>query len=80
MKKYLAIVFSLCILLQAAVSFAAPYRRYSSDVYVSGYTRSDGTSVQSHYRSAPDGNASNNYGSWNYKNNSGDNHSRRYGW
>jgi hypothetical protein len=31
------------------------------DVYVNGYYRKDGTYVQPHYRSAPDGNARNNY-------------------
>lgn len=33
----------------------------SSSVSVRGYTRKDGTYVQPHYRSAPDGDASNNY-------------------
>lgn len=80
MKKVLALVLFVCTLMQAAISFAAPYRRSSSDVYVSGYTRSDGTYVRSHYRSAPDGISSNNYGSWDYQNNSGDNHYKKYGW
>jgi hypothetical protein len=31
------------------------------DVYVRGYTRRDGTQVQGHYRSDPDGIKSNNY-------------------
>lgn len=31
------------------------------DVYVNGYYRKDGTYVQPHYRSAPDGNPYNNY-------------------
>lgn len=31
------------------------------DVYVNGYHRSDGTYVQSHHRSDPDGDASNNW-------------------
>jgi len=38
----------------------------SADVYVRGYTRSDGTYVQPHYRSNPDGIKSNN---WSYPGN-----------
>lgn len=34
----------------------------AGDVYVNGYYRADGTYVQPHYRSAPDGNRFNNYG------------------
>jgi len=34
---------------------------YGSDVYVRGYTRQNGTYVAPHYRSAPDGNPSNNW-------------------
>ena len=34
---------------------------YAKDVYVSAYTRSDGTHVQAHYRSAPDGEFDNNW-------------------
>ncbi|WP_147406486.1 hypothetical protein [Pseudomonas reidholzensis] len=33
----------------------------AKDVYVGAYTRSDGTHVQAHYRSAPDGNLGNNW-------------------
>lgn len=33
----------------------------SGDVHVRGYTRKDGTYVQPHWRSAPDGNPYNNY-------------------
>ncbi len=33
----------------------------SADVFVNGYTRSDGTYVQPHYRSNPDGNIYNNW-------------------
>lgn len=32
-----------------------------ADSYVQGYTRSDGTYVAPHYRSSPNGNASDNY-------------------
>ena len=42
---------------------ASSYRRSPDDVYVHGYSRSDGTYVRPHYRSAPDGNPYNNYGS-----------------
>ena len=34
-----------------------------ADVYVKGYTKSNGTYVDSHVRSNPDGNPYNNYGS-----------------
>lgn len=34
---------------------------YAQDVHVRAYTRSDGTQVQAHYRSAPDGNFDNNW-------------------
>jgi hypothetical protein len=40
---------------------ARSYRTKSSDVYVKGYYRSDGTYVQPHYRSAPDSSVWNNY-------------------
>lgn len=33
----------------------------SADSYVQGYYRDNGTYVQPHYRSSPDGNAGNNY-------------------
>jgi hypothetical protein len=35
----------------------------AADTYVRGYTRSDGTYVQPHYRSDPDGDPFNNYSS-----------------
>lgn len=34
---------------------------FARDVYVNGYTRSNGTYVQPHYRSAPDSTKSNNW-------------------
>ena len=40
---------------------ALSYRRSPSDVYVRGYYRSNGTYVQPHYRSRPDGIVTNNY-------------------
>lgn len=39
----------------------APALADARDTYVKPYTRSDGTYVQGHYRSAPDGKAYNNY-------------------
>jgi hypothetical protein len=48
------------ILLAALVAFAAPA---SAQVYVQGYTRSDGTYVAPHYRSSPDSSTYNNYSS-----------------
>ncbi|GAD81053.1 hypothetical protein [Vibrio ezurae] len=33
----------------------------AKDVYVNGYTRSDGTQVKGHYRTAPDATVNNNY-------------------
>lgn len=38
-----------------------PPAGYGEDVWVDGYYRSDGTYVRGHYRSAPDGDPSNNY-------------------
>ncbi len=35
---------------------------YAQDVYVEGFYRSNGTYVESHYRSAPDSSKANNYG------------------
>ena len=34
---------------------------FAEDVYVQGYSRSDGTYVQGHYRSAPDSSHNNNW-------------------
>lgn len=42
-------------------SFAASMATVSADTYVNGYRRSDGTYVQPHHRSDPDGNPYNNY-------------------
>ena len=51
-----------------ALSFVLPAvtLTVNADVYVSGYTRKDGTYVQSHYRSSPDGNP---YNNWSYPGN-----------
>jgi hypothetical protein len=47
------VALALAAVLVPALAFA--------QVYVRPYTRSDGTYVQGHYRSAPDGNSYNNY-------------------
>src|SRR5262249_15067893 len=39
----------------------SPPSGYGNDVHVDGYYRSNGTYVQPHYRSAPDGDPSNNW-------------------
>ncbi|HXF55297.1 MAG TPA: hypothetical protein VNK52_14365 [Hyphomicrobiaceae bacterium] len=44
----------------AALAFGSQIA-IAGDVYVQGYMRKDGTYVQPHYRSAPDGNLWNNY-------------------
>jgi hypothetical protein len=48
------------ILLSALALLAASVGAFAAD-YVRGYTRNDGTYVQPHYRTSPDGNAFNNY-------------------
>lgn len=63
MKKLSIIVLSACAILSAISAEARSYRSSPSDVHVNGYTRSNGTYVSPHYRSAPDGNPYNNYGS-----------------
>jgi opacity protein-like surface antigen len=52
-----AVLFALFMVLVTAPVAQA------EDVYVNGYTRSDGTYVRPHIRSAPDSSLSNNYGS-----------------
>lgn len=51
MQRYLSLLILLFI-----STFAL-----AKDVYVKGYTRSDGTHVRGHYRSAPDGTINNNF-------------------
>ena len=55
MKKAL----SVSILCLAVVFFSTDL--FAQGRYVRGYTRRDGTYVQPHYRSAPDGNVYNNW-------------------
>ena len=58
----LRLVFSVLLVLALAVpSLAARRSSSGGDVYVRGYTRRDGTYVQPHYRSAPDGDFYNNW-------------------
>jgi len=60
-KVILSLLIGFFILSLPAFAFARSYRSSSSDVYVHGYYRKNGTYVQPHYRSAPDGIVSNNY-------------------
>jgi hypothetical protein len=45
----------------ASIALIALWQAAAADTYVRGYTRSDGTYVQPHYRSDPDGNRFNNF-------------------
>mgnify|MGYP003386429735 CR=1 FL=1 len=45
------------------IALAATTPAVAGDTYVNGYVKQDGTYVAPHYRSAPDGNAYNNYSS-----------------
>ena len=54
MNKFIAII--TVVLMSALSGFA-----YGNDVYVNGYTRSDGTRVEGHYRSAPNSTKSDNW-------------------
>ena len=49
------------ILVIGIVSFIAMMSVTLADVYVKGYTRSDGTYVAPHYRSSPDSSHNNNW-------------------
>lgn len=60
-RVVISILIVCFILALPSVVFARSYRTRSSDVYVHGYYRKNGTYVQPHYRSAPDGITSNNY-------------------
>jgi len=53
MKKIFITIAFISMLVLPNIVFA--------DVYVQGYTRSDGTYVQGHYRSSPNGTTSDNY-------------------
>lgn len=52
-------ILRLWIIAFLLVGFVDP--AFAKDTYVSGYFRKNGTYVQSHYRSAPDGDVSNNW-------------------
>jgi hypothetical protein len=60
--KTLSFLAAIAILTIGQSADARSYRTQSSDVYVNGYTKSNGTYVQPHYRSSPDSIKSNNYG------------------
>ncbi len=49
------------LLIAALVALGIAGSAYAGDTWVNGYYRGDGTYVQGHYRSAPDGNPYNNY-------------------
>jgi hypothetical protein len=53
--------FVIALLLTAVTSWPLVGTAVAGDTYVHGYTRRDGTYVQPHYRSAPDGDRSNNW-------------------
>lgn len=59
-KRFIAALLFVFILFPISTE-ARSYRTKSSDVYVKGYTKKNGTFVSPHYRSAPDGIISNNY-------------------
>lgn len=55
MKKFLTMVGAICLFVLSLGSVVF------GDEYVRGYFRRDGTYVQPHWRSSPDGNPYNNY-------------------
>jgi hypothetical protein len=57
-------VLALLSLLAVLGGLLVPPLSYAADTYVRGYFRSNGTYVQPHYRSAPDGNPYNNYSTY----------------
>ncbi len=60
--NYLVMLLTL-VLVVSPLSFAKPPLT-ESDVWVKDYIRKDGTYVQPHYRSYPDGDFWNNWSSW----------------
>jgi hypothetical protein len=52
------------LMLVAAIGVFTAVQTASADVYVHGYYRSNGTYVQPHYRSDPDGNFWNNWSTY----------------
>src|SRR4051812_4762152 len=60
-RAFISILIACFIFVLPSIAFARSYRSSSSDVYVHGYYRKNGTYVQPHYRSTPDGIISNNY-------------------
>lgn len=62
MKKLIVLAI-IATLAAASTAFAASYGK-PGDVHVDGYYRSNGTYVNEHYRTQPDGNQYNNYNSY----------------
>ena len=66
-KRILTVFFSSLVALSLLASILVPVLHADaksssgSSVYVRGYTKSNGTYVEPHYRSAPDGDPTNNY-------------------
>jgi hypothetical protein len=50
-------------LLITAILSVFAFSSWANDVYVNGYTKSNGSYVEGHYRSAPDSSTSNNWSS-----------------
>lgn len=48
----------------ATLALSVSVSAFARDVYVNGYQRANGTYVQPHMRSAPDGNPYNNYSTY----------------
>lgn len=61
MRKISGII-SRCLIL-SFLCMLFPLTAWGRDVYVHGYTRRDGTQVEGHWRSRPDGNPYNNWSS-----------------
>lgn len=60
MNKLIILILTVALLVPSG-AFARSTRTSSSDVYVRGHTKSNGTYVQPYYRSKADGNLLNNY-------------------
>jgi len=56
------IVALAAVLVYAGLAAGSEIQVAQGDVYVNGYPKRDGTYVQPHHQSAPDGNPYNNYG------------------
>lgn len=54
-------ILALTVAVLGAMVFSSSVGARSNDVWVDSYSRSDGTQVRGHYRSAPDNNFNNNW-------------------